>query len=129
MPGRRKAIRDAGENAAEGLSILPNEVSEEYQLLQSILPTASTKSDARDNFDAEQSRALSAVLLSSSYLDRAKVLSPLLADPRLRKVWSTGNVFEGSRYQLLANRDRHQLPTFYGHLSSTTTNEAASNAS
>lgn len=108
-PGRRKAIRDAGENATGELVVLPSELPDKYQLLQEILPGASDK-NARNHFDIEQGRALSAILLSSSNLDSAKVLSPLLADPRLRKVWSTGNVvaFRMNNEQLTDSKISHR---------------------
>jgi hypothetical protein len=87
---RRKAIRAAGDQPVGEQGTIRDEYPETFRILHAITPGASDNSDVRDEFDLAQSRALSATLASSSHLDQAKVLVPLLADPHLRKVWSTG---------------------------------------
>jgi hypothetical protein len=102
---RRKAIRAAGDKPLGEQVTIRDEDSETSRILQAITPGASDNGDVLDEFDLVQSRALSAVLASSSPLDQAKVLAPLLEDPRLRKVWSIGTNlklyhFESSQQRL-----------------------------
>jgi hypothetical protein len=97
---RRKAIRAAGDQPLGQQCTIRDEDPETSRILQAITPGASDSSDVRDEFDLAQSRALSATLTSSSHLDQAKVLVPLLADPHLRKVWSTGTYLKQYYFEI-----------------------------
>ena len=67
-----------------------SEEPQDAKIILALLPNADELSDSRREFLIEQRRIISTGLFSASALDQARVLSPLLANAHLRRVWQTG---------------------------------------